>query len=172
MKLNNSTVLRLTLVASLFTLASLATAACGGDDDGATADASPGTPDGGTPDATGPCEEAKTHSDFTWINQHIFTASCAFMGCHNDVPVPSGDGLNLSSSKAYAAIVGVPSTQIPAKKLIDGTSTDCANSYLYEKIVGENLKPGTVKMPKAQPALCQEKIDAVCRWIAAGAPND
>lgn len=170
MKLNNSIVLRLTLVASLFTLASLATAACGGDDDGATADAMPGTADGGTPDATGPCEEAKTHSDFTWISQNVLTKSCVFSGCHN--AASHEEGLDLSSANAFAHIVGVASTQVPAKKLIDGTATDCAQSYLYEKIVGENLKPGTVKMPKAQPALCQEKIDAVCRWIAAGAPND
>jgi hypothetical protein len=170
MKLNNSTVLRITLVASLFALGSLV-AACGGDDDGATADAAP-TIDGGAPDATAPCEEAKAHSDFAWINANIFTKSCAFSGCHNDVPHPSGDDLNLSAGKAFAAIVDVSSTQVASKKLIDATSTDCANSYVYNKITNQNLKPGTVGMPRAQPPLCQEKIDAVCRWIAAGAKNN
>jgi hypothetical protein len=171
MKLNNSIVLRVTLVASLFAIASLATA-CGGDDDGATADAEPGTPDGGGADApiSAPCQEATTHSDFTWINENILTKSCVFSGCHN--AASHEEGLDLSAANSFAHIVGVASTQVTSKKLIDGTSADCANSYLYEKITGENLKPGTVKMPKAQPALCQEKIDAVCRWIAAGAKND
>jgi hypothetical protein len=167
MKQNISTVLRLTLVASLFTLGSLATA-CGGDDDGATADAGP-TFDAGAPDATAPCEEAKAHSDFAWINANIFTKSCAFSGCHN--AATHEESLDLSSSAAFAEIVDVASTQVTSKKLIDSTSTDCTNSYLYDKISNQNLKAGTVYMPRAQPMLCQEKIDAVCRWIAAGAPQ-
>jgi hypothetical protein len=164
----SSTLLRLTLVASLFTIGALVTA-CGGDDDGATADAGP-TFDAGKADATAPCAEATQHSDFAWINANIFAKSCAFSGCHN--AGSHEEQLDLSSAAAFAETVDVASTQVTSKKLIDSTSTDCANSYLYDKIIGENMKPGTVAMPRAQPPLCQEKIDAVCRWIAAGAKND
>ena len=168
MKLNISSVLRFTLVASLFTLGSLATA-CGGDDDAATADAGP-TFDAGKADATAPCAEATQHSDFAWINANIFQKSCAFSGCHN--AASHEESLDLSSAAAFAETVGVASTQVTDKKLIDSTSTDCVNSYLYDKISNQAMKAGTMYMPRAQPMLCQEKIDAVCRWIAAGAPND
>jgi hypothetical protein len=167
MKQNISFALRLGLVASLFTLGSLATAC--GDDGGATADAGPMI-DAGRPDATAPCAEATQHSDFAWINANIFTKSCAFSGCHNTAS--HEESLDLTSTAAFAEIVGVSSTQVASKKLIDSTSTDCTNSYLYDKLAGQNMKTGTVVMPRAQPMLCQEKIDAVCRWIAAGAHND
>lgn len=166
MKQNISTVLRLTLVASLFTLGSLATAC--GDDGGASADAGP-TFDAGRPDATAPCAEATQHSDFAWINANIFQKSCNFSGCHNATAGSSVESLKLTTDLAYAQLVNVDSVQIPGKKRVAPNS--CDNSYLYNKLTNTNMKAGTRSMPEGQPMLCQEKIDAVCRWITAGAPQ-
>ena len=167
MKLNISSVLRFTLVASLFTLGSLATA-CGGDD-AAEVDAGP-TIDAGKADATAPCAEATQHSDFTWINANIFQKSCNFSGCHNASASSNVESLKLTTDLAFAQLVDVDSKQIPGKKRVAPNS--CDNSYLYNKITNKNMKAGTKSMPEGQPMLCQEKLDAVCRWIEAGAPNN
>jgi hypothetical protein len=52
---------------------------------------------------------------------------------------------------------------------------DCENSYLVQKINdGCLVASGKHPMPWVngwQP-LCQQKRDAICRWIKAGAPPD
>jgi hypothetical protein len=170
--MKSSKFVRILLVLSL-----CAVAACGDDDDdiGIEPDANTAI-DGGTPDAfvSPACMEATQHSDFQWINKEIFNKSCAnFAACH-DSTNPE-EGLNLTEAAAYAAIVDVDAEQDPSKKLIKsgGTSeADCADSYLYNKMTNMGVATGKKSMPLNSPLLCQQKLDAVCRWIAAGAPND
>jgi len=158
--------LRLVLVATLFSFAALATAC--GDDGASGVDAGP-TVDAGAADAVPICAEATQHSDFTWINANILQKNCgsASGSCHSSAP-HTGYDLVLKSDVAYAQLVGADSKEV-TKKLVAASS--CADSYLFDKISNNvsAMKPGTMYMPRSSPMLCKEKIDAVCRWIAAGA---
>lgn len=166
---------------SLMALAVLASLAaqggCGGDD--AAIDAN--TTDAGPPDASATCVQATMHSDFTWIQENVFNKSCTGMSCH-DADKPAAM-LNLTAGAAHAQIVGVDSVELPAYKRIKAGS--CDESFLYKKITndtaiidmgdcsqvvtGGKCRPMPTVSSTFQP-LCQEKIDAICRWITAGAP--
>lgn len=160
------------LALAILVPALVALAACGGDDDMGD-DTGDDTPmvDAGPADASPSCAEATMHSDYTWIADNIFKTSCAaFSSCHPNT-ASAKEGLKLTPDVAYASLVGVASKQVPGKKLVS-TDMTCENSYLWDKITGSAAIPnGKVRMPPGQP-LCQEKIDAICNWIKAGAPND
>jgi hypothetical protein len=125
-------------------------------------------PPGDGSDAGAPltvCQEAVNHSDLRWIQDNVFTTSCA--SCHG-ASSPSA-GLDLSDGHSYGALVNVKSIYYPDWNLV--TPRDSPNSMLMVRLGGET-GPTVAIMPKGQPALCQEKIDAIRRWITAGAAND
>jgi hypothetical protein len=97
--------------------------------------------------------------------QTIFTTSCALSGCH--APGSAQGGLVLASGQAYANIVNVDSTEIPAKKRI--VPGDAANSYLVLKIEG-NQTSGS-RMPPNGP-LDSNRIQNIKNWVAKGAKNN
>lgn len=112
------------------------------------------------------CQEAVNHSDFRWIQEKIFTPSC--VNCHDSGSSPSA-GLDLTDGHAYTDLVNVKSTIYTSWTLV--TPRDSPNSMLMVRLGGET-GPSVSIMPKGQPALCQEKVDAVRRWIVAGALNN
>jgi hypothetical protein len=152
--------------------------ACGGGGTASpTADASVTVFDAGPPpDASPTCIEAREHSDFAFIRDKIFARSCFFQtSCHNANPnAPAG--LTLTQTRAYAEIVNVESTEVDLMRVAPGS---CEESYLYAKITGNfDIIPANKKpMPPTFDGqgnwvpLCQEKVDAVCRWIERGAPE-
>ncbi len=113
--------------------------------------------------------EATTHSDLAWLQEKIFTPSCsAFVSCHKGAALEAG-GLSLEDGQTIPQNVNIDSTLFPAFKRI--VPFDPANSYLMI-ILGEfpgPLDPEVGTMPYNNPKLCQEKLDAVERWIMAGA---
>jgi hypothetical protein len=133
--------------------------------DGSThvADAMPVPPDGIPPGLT-PCEEAVYHSDLAWIQAQIFSVSCT-TECHGKTP-PSA-GLSLKPGEAHAALVNVRSTQFP--DWVRAVPGNAAASMLMVQIGGEPGPELEGLMPWGMPKLCDEKIDAIRRWIAAGA---
>jgi hypothetical protein len=151
-------------MSSLTRLVLCALAACGSD-----------TSPNGSPDATPReidaaastiCDQAKEHSDFAFIQEHIFTASCAKSMCHTG-PTPEVD-LDLSAGKAYSNLVNKgASTQTGWVRVEAGNS---AESYL---VVSLGRTPGPMPrdgfMPLGAEPLCTEKLEAIERWIAAGA---
>lgn len=134
---------------------------------GPVADARTPPPDGIPQDLT-PCEEAVYHSDFSWVQRTVFDVSCATNGCHNAIEHKSS--LDLSTGAAYGSLIDVASKQFSGwKRVVPGSSPD---SMLMVQIGGE---PGPALegfMPWGMPRLCTEQVDAIRRWIAAGAPND
>ena len=128
----------------------------------------------GGPDAppSPACLEARDHADFAWIRDNILAKSCsAFTTCHTGGNPPGH--LDLSAAHAYANLVNVPEVTIPdhGVRVAPG---DPDNSYLLVKlglVEGPVGDAGTA-MPPNSPPLCPEKLDAVRRWIEAGAPND
>ena len=145
-------------------------AACGTDSAGG-----PGSAEGLVPDAgmssggemTDSCTEATKHSDFAWIQEHVLTPSCATAMCHAGAE-PSVD-LSLEAGKAYANLVNKgASTASGWVRVVPGSP---AQSYL---MVAFGRAPGPMPrdgfMPIGAPPLCAAKLDAVERWISAGAP--
>jgi hypothetical protein len=150
--------------------------ACSGDD-GPVIDAAPAID--APPSPT--CLEANDHSDFTWIQDKVLRTSCAnFMACH-DSTQPAGN-LDLTAANAYAELVNVPSFYFTDwMRVVPG---DPDMSYLMVRMRchndpepdGTGCLPGPLDggslMPPNSNKICQQKIDAIVRWIEAGAMND
>jgi hypothetical protein len=126
-------------------------------------DAMPIPPDG-IPQGLAPCEEAVYHSDLPWIQKTVFDVSCTTK-CHGDTPPAAG--MSLRPEQARAALVNMASSQFSGwTRVVPGSP---ARSMLMVQIGGETGPALEGLMPWGMPKLCDEKIDAMRRWIAAGA---
>ena len=101
---------------------------------------------------------------FSEIQAQIFTPNCTLASCHG---AAAQEGLSLVAP-ARAAIVGVPSTEVAGMMRVAPGDPDA--SYLLHKIADASPADGD-RMPPDQP-LPAYKIEAVRRWIAAGAQDD
>lgn len=130
------------------------------------------------------CVEAEAHSDFQWIQDNIFSTNCSGDSCHgqptNGSP-PSGR-LVLATGVSYETLMGANGTGVmseldPNKKLVNPGSPD--TSYLHFIMKGvpadaaspafEEPPASVGYMPMNNSTLCCQKLDAIGRWIAAGA---
>lgn len=135
-------------------------------------------PDGAPADASPACAEATTYQDFTRIQANIFVRQCSFMDCH-DASSPESM-MDLTAANARDLLVNVDARLMVAqgfKRVVPGSP---ATSYLMI-ILGDDVTPpkypGPIDMdfgtmPQNSPLLCQEKRDAIERWILAGAPDE
>lgn len=103
--------------------------------------------------------------------QPLFTRDCASAGCHNTTNAAAS--LDLSSGKARAELVGVPSTApgcAPAV-LVLACGPLRSQSILLDKVLATNANPacaGAV-MPKGAPLSAADK-QLLIDWVAQGAP--
>ncbi|MGQ0732536.1 MAG: hypothetical protein ACT4QD_02645 [Acidobacteriota bacterium] len=112
---------------------------------------------------------------FSSIQREIFAATdlagrrnCT--SCHNAAQARFSGNLNLEANVAYAALVGVPSTQRPVLFRIAPGDPD--GSYLIHKVTGA---PGIFgdRMPRTNgPFLTEGQVLILRRWIQIGAPNN
>ena len=131
--------------------------------------------------ASPPCMDAVTHSDLTWIQQNVFTASCIFSGCHNGANNPAGK-VDLRAGMSHSHLVNFTSILDPTRKLVVPNNVNA--SYLMVMLGFVPLEmadppagapPASVGfMPQSSGGqlLCCQKLDALERWINAGAPNN
>ena len=110
------------------------------------------------------CEEATLHSDLAWIQAKVFTPSCALVGCH-----AGPGGMSLAAGSAHASLVNRTASTVSGwTRVVPGSTT---SSYL---VVALGRAPGPMPfsgfMPVGAPPLCVEKLEAIERWILAGAP--
>jgi hypothetical protein len=126
------------------------------------------------------CIEADTHSDFTWIKGKIFAANCFGSSCHSG---STASGMLDLTDDPYTSLMGAAGTGTdsnlqPGKKRV--VAGDPANSYLFFIVHGLDANKGTFEeppsnvgyMPMSNSTLCCQKLDAIERWITAGALND
>ena len=105
------------------------------------------------------------------IQEYIFDKSCANSACH---AAPTNvANLNLTYARSYEDLVGRepenPAAAAAGMKLVDPGNPD--NSFLLTKLIGPTgLEQGN-RMPIGAGILHNGKIDAVRKWIAAGAPQ-
>ena len=146
-------------------------AACGTDSGPGTGTADGRSPDGGMRGDAGAasegCDQAAQHADLAWLQQHVFTPSCATALCHggSDPAV----GLSLAAGETHGNLVTHDaSTASGWIRVVPGSPSQ---SYL---MVALGRAPGPMPedgfMPLGAPALCGPKLDAIARWITAGAP--
>src|ERR1041385_6946605 len=119
------------------------------------------SPDAGDGPLSPSCAEATSHSDFAWIQDNIFTPSCAFSSCHSGLANQAGH-LSLQAPFARNQLVNVAATTKQGWMRVVPDMVD--QSYLLVAI-GEQSGPapdgGT--MPIGGAPLCQQKKDAVRR---------
>jgi hypothetical protein len=115
------------------------------------------------------CQQATQHSDLAWIQQKVFTPSCATAMCHGGADPEVG--LNLEAGRSYANLVNRNTSTVAGwVRVVPGA---LATSYLvvaFGRTEGPPPRDGF--MPLGAEALCVEKHEAVERWILAGAPNN
>jgi hypothetical protein len=138
------------------------------------------TPDSGagrqcTISTSQPCMDAVTHSDLAWIESKIFVASCNFSGCHSSAT--DLGKLDLSAGKSHDHLVGASSLLDPTRKIVVPNDLNASYLMLMLRDISPDMAspPGTAPangfMPKGSATLCCQKLDAVERWINAGAPS-
>jgi len=112
---------------------------------------------------------------FSSIQHEIFEASDASgrpacVNCHNGSRTFLPFSLNLTSTAAYANLVGVASVE--KRALLRVAPGDPDNSYLVHKLEGGPSIIG-VRMPLNSPAfLTSGQMLVIRRWIAEGAQNN
>jgi hypothetical protein len=124
------------------------------------------------------CLEADDHSDYEWIQTNIFATNCSGSSCHG-AGTPGGR-LDLSAGVSYATLMGddgsgVLSSIDPRHKLVEPGRPE--ESYLFfimrglpEEQTRFDEPPDEIGyMPAASNPLCCQKVDAIRRWIEAGA---
>lgn len=103
-------------------------------------------------------------SSFSSAVQPIFDRKCA--KCHGMKDQKAK--LNLSDGNAYAALVNVPSTEVPGMARVKPGDPEA--SYLWLKL--EHRAPKGSGMPKGfffAGHLNQQDMDTIKAWIAGGA---
>jgi hypothetical protein len=126
------------------------------------------------------CLDAASHSDLTWIQANVFDKQCSFSGCHGSDSGGTSGRQNLQSGSAIASLVNQPSNLEQGQTLvIPGNS---AGSYMMVMLgsVAGTIPPtdaagsaiGTMPENTGGVLLCQQKRDAIARWIDAGALNN
>jgi hypothetical protein len=91
-------------------------------------------------------------------------------GCHPNEPPAAGLDLHGNPQFIYENLVDVRSTELPGMyRIARGAPSD---SYLWRKINGTHLEAGGSgeMMPLGAPALDEETLNIIERWILDGAP--
>jgi hypothetical protein len=118
------------------------------------------------------CPCAVTYAGtFEAIKQVVFAGhTCTQVVCHG--AAPGSGGLDLRPANAYRSLIGVPSTFDAARtRVVPGAPE---TSLLWQKLAARTLKLEGVPlspMPLGDPPLSPAELEAVARWIAAGAPE-
>lgn len=112
------------------------------------------------------CQEATQHADLAWIQQKVFTPSCATAMCHAGADPEVG--LNLEAGRAYANLVNRNASTVPNwRRVVPGSLTTSYLVVAFGRADGPPPRDGF--MPLGADPLCVEKLEAVERWILAGA---
>ena len=134
--------------------------------------------------------ERENHSDFAWLQANMFSTNCSGDDCHG-APVngklPSGK-LVLAEGFAYKTLLGMEPTDPGPPPLVASELTkrhklvqpgEPKASYLYFMLHAIAAEDGSPRfenppsdigfMPQSNKTLCCQKLDAVARWIQAGA---
>lgn len=131
------------------------------------------------------CLGAEAHSDFTYIYSTMLKPKCTFSGCHNGASTQAGMHDYRTLDAAYSHLVGAASELDTSRVLV--VPGDVSRSFLM--VMVGSYKPSEAEpplaaipqddhgmavgtMPQDAPVMCCQKVDAIGRWIAAGAAKN
>jgi len=122
------------------------------------------------PFAPCPCDDTVTSTWEGLQRQLIARHGCLEVRCHG--AAPGSAGLDLTPTAAFDDLVGVPSDVDPlVARVLPGNPT---GSMLWRKLAASTLDledvPGN-SMPIGASDLDPTELDALARWITAGAPR-
>ncbi len=123
------------------------------------------------PSAAAPCDAGEFDSTYAAIQKVIFEGrSCTNDACHGSA---ANGGLDLRADASYDQLLEVKSGNSTLYRVMPGVPSE---SFLYRKLRAATV-PGSVEvegspMPSGAPPLSTEHLEAVRRWIEAGAPRD
>jgi hypothetical protein len=113
------------------------------------------------------CDEAKLHADFAWIQANVFTPSCATAMCHGGTD--PAVGLSLAAGAAYNNLVNKGTSTVTGwKRVVPGSIAQSYLAVALGRAAGPAPRDGF--MPLGAGPLCVGKLEALERWITAGAP--
>ncbi len=117
---------------------------------------------------TGEADNSTYHD----IQDYVFDKSCANSVCHA-APANSAN-LNLTYGLSYQSLVGRtpqnPAAAAAGMKLVEPGNP--ANSFLLTKLMGPANPAFGAKMPFNAGSIHEAKIEAIRKWIEAGASED
>ena len=123
------------------------------------------------------CLDAEGKSNLAWIETNIFAPSCNFSGCHGANGADSS--IILAPGRSHQSLVDNMSSVSPGRK---GVVPNDVNASLLMLMLGyvspadaspaASAIPGPGAMPLGGETLCCQKLQAIERWIEAGAPNN
>lgn len=129
------------------------------------------------------CLAAEARSDLAYIHATILKPRCTFGACHDGGTQPAGSLDFETAATARADLVGAASTLDPSRTLVvPGNPRQSFLLALLGAYAPADMDPplatipsddqgrpvGT--MPQGAPVMCCQKLDAIERWILAGAP--
>jgi hypothetical protein len=100
------------------------------------------------------------------VVEEIFGRTCGGSGCHIGEDRPA-QGLDLGAEPVRDQLVGVSSREVPDWLRVDPGRPD--RSYLYCKLVADCPDRTGNRMPAGGPPLSDTDLEAIRRWIVAGA---
>jgi len=128
------------------------------------------------------CTPSTSAPSFSQAVQPIFTAKCAYSGCHD--PFTKAGGQVLAEGMAYGSDVGAKATLGKFLRVKPGS---IKGSDLARRVLGQGVPAGGTPMPQGCPGIAPPgcpagTIEACCltdaekftilSWIANGAPNN
>jgi cysteine-rich repeat protein len=124
------------------------------------------------------CTTADFDSTYAGIQSVIFDAAvyqCTNGACHSSVA--ASGGLDLTAGASYDQLVGVPSSIASADgvTILDRVEpSEPIASFLYEKLSAKTFgtPTGGTPMPSFPTPLTPDHLEAIEKWIRAGAPRD
>jgi hypothetical protein len=115
-----------------------------------------------------------------WIEQNVFGQNCGSSSCHSPAAGGNPAGRLVLTTGSFDKLVNADATFATGRKLVVPGSIK--QSYLMVLMHGISLAEaepspapepsGGRYMPLGSPAVCCQKIDAIGRWIMAGAMNN
>jgi hypothetical protein len=133
------------------------------------------------------CMNADTHSDFTFIKNTIFPLSCSASDSCHKTSTSSGK-LDLSPTGAYASLLGPNGTggvmaDVDKSRVlvVPGMPKQSYFFFMIHGVLAADGDPpfsappsniGLMPENNGNKAICCQKLDAIERWITAGAKND
>ncbi|MBI3782701.1 MAG: hypothetical protein HY270_04795 [Deltaproteobacteria bacterium] len=121
------------------------------------------------------CNGGSFDSTFALLQKAVFeNRGCTSQVCHGAPGAPSAGGLDLRPEVAYDNLVEVSSTTVPGMERIRPGRHDASLLYINLAAATDpaHFTAPLRAMPIGLPPLSVNELDAMRRWIEAGAPKD